>query len=319
MNSPQFDFNEPFGDARVAELRLLSWIERNAKTTVPPLPDGAWRDLVLALISHDFLTTFSYEQAKEYFRSLGHGSSPAMAMGAGIPGETRLERAAVLWRVSALEQVHEGASVTFRLTHLGRVRSSELKQELRTGREREPLGILWDARHWEQDLQIVLFDASAESPVSVAYMDMNGLKGLNDRLGHDAGDRGLRAYFQAVASIVDEAYRLAGDEVLAIFHRISAEAAAKRIAIACQRLMEGSVLDPTIKTPLSIAVGIVSTTDPAARPSEIRTMADKVQYRAKEASKKAVPRPSVVAVQGVDEMITLPSTDVPISVAEPTR
>ena len=34
----------------------------------------------------------------------------------------------------------------------------------------------------------------------IAYLDMNGVKHLNDTFGHDTGDRALRAYFEAVAT-----------------------------------------------------------------------------------------------------------------------
>jgi hypothetical protein len=58
------------------------------------------------------------------------------------------------------------------------VRCSELKQALRSGREREEFGILCDARHWEQDLQNAILDASYHSPLAVASLDMNGLKAV---------------------------------------------------------------------------------------------------------------------------------------------
>src|SRR5205807_2245049 len=91
----------------------------------------------------------------------------------------------------------------------------------RSGREREPFGILWDARHWEQDLQIAILDVCASSPLAVAYLDMNGLKLINDTHGHDAGDLALKAYFQVVASTLGDngqAYRLScgADEVLVV-------------------------------------------------------------------------------------------------------
>ena len=118
-----------------------------------------------------------------------------------------------------LPTARAAAPATLFMTHRRRVRLSELVQALRSGREREPFGILWDGRHATVDLEIMLLDASAQSPVSIVYMDMNGLKQLNDTHGHDAGNRGLRAYFEAVSAAladVGQAYRLGGDEVLAL-------------------------------------------------------------------------------------------------------
>jgi diguanylate cyclase (GGDEF)-like protein len=181
---------------------------------------------------------------------------------------------------------------------------SELTQALRSGREREPLGILWDARHWEQDLQLALIDAASETPISVGYMDMNGLKALNDQHGHDAGDRGLRMYFQAVASVLaddGQAYRLGGDEVLALLPRCDTKTAAKRLEVACRRLMRDSFVDES-GTFLSISIGIVSEVDPLAAPEAVRSAADQTQYRAKTESKRESLRPSVIAIADVEEL-----------------
>ena len=168
MAEARFAFTEPFGDARLAELRLLSWAEQQGCLDVPPVREGPWRDLLLALLSRDMLTTFSYANGKKYYSSLGQGSSPDMASGAGITGESLLERYAVRARVSAMDQLYQDAGGTFRLMDLGRVRASELKQALRSGREREAFGILWDGRYWEQELQVALVDACQRTPVSVA-------------------------------------------------------------------------------------------------------------------------------------------------------
>src|SRR5262249_51931691 len=137
----------------------------------------------------------------------------------GVPGESELERQLHTKWLETLARVLEGSTTPLRLSHRGRVRLSELKQALRAGREREPLGILWDARHWEQDVQIAILEARDESPLALAFLDMNGLKQINDSLGHDAGDLALKAYFQAVMSVLGDrgqAYRLSGgaDEVL---------------------------------------------------------------------------------------------------------
>jgi hypothetical protein len=144
---------DSFGDARVAELRLLSWVAQHDEVDVPSPAPGPWHDLLIALVSSDLLTTFSYQQGLEYH--ISHGSSSTrLASQTGIRGESLLERYDVIARTTALERLHRGENNSFRITHHGRVRLSELKQALRSGREREPFGILWDVRHWRQDLQV---------------------------------------------------------------------------------------------------------------------------------------------------------------------
>lgn len=292
-----FPFAEPFGDARVAELRLLSWVDQQGEASVPPVAHSPWQDLLVALVSTDLLTAFSYEHGRQYYISSGQGSSPTMASQSGIAGESLLERYDVIARTSAVERLYLGTGQSLRTTHSGRVRMSELKQALRSGRAREPFGILWDARHWREDLQIALIDADSKTPISVGYMDMNGLKALNDQSGHDAGDRGLRIYFQSVASVMaddGQAYRLGGDEVMALFPRCDARTAAKRLEVACRRLMRDSLAD-SADTLLSLSIGIVSASDPLVAPEAVRSAADHTQYRAKAESKRESPRPSVIA------------------------
>jgi diguanylate cyclase (GGDEF)-like protein len=307
MADQAFTFGDLFGDARLAELRLLSWIDQRGEASLPPVAAGPWRDLLIALVSTNLLTTFSYEAARQQAISQGRGSSPSMESPSGIAGESLLERAVVSARVRALDQLYLGAGGAFRLSHPGRVRLSELKQVLRSGREREPFGILWDARHWEQDLQVALVDASDGTPLTVAYLDMNGLKALNDQHGHGAGDDGLRMYFQAVTSALGDhgqAYRLSGDEVLAIVPRSDAPKTAKLLERACLQLMRDSLKSqPEIL--LSISVGVVVVVDPMASPSVVRDRADRVQYRAKAASKVGTPRPSVIAIENVDYPVVL--------------
>ncbi len=100
---------------------------------------------------------------------------------------------------------------------------AELAQQFRSARIHEQFGILWDGRHFDQDLSIRLLDASVESPVAVAYRDLNAaLKPVNDTLGHNAGNILLQAYFQDVAAGLPDqgdAYRLGGDEVGVILPR----------------------------------------------------------------------------------------------------
>jgi len=154
---------------------------------------------------------------------------------------------------------------------------------------------------------VALIDVESRAPISVAYMDMNGLKALNDERGHDAGDRGLRMYFEAVASVLtddEQAYRIGGDEVLVLLPRCDSRTAAKRLEVACRHLMRESLADNKM-TLLSISIGIVSEVDALATPETVRSAADQTQYRAKEESKRESPRPSVIAIAAAEELTVI--------------
>jgi len=272
------------------------------------VPTGAWHDLLVALVSSDLLSAFSYESAKEISQRQGTAD---MATRFGAPGDTPLVRETAHAKVRALCSLYESRPPDgLRLTHWGRVRLSELKQALRSGREREPFGILWDVRHWEQDLQVAIVDAQEEYPLAVAYLDMNGLKEVNNTRSHDDGDLALKAYFNSVASAIGgrgEAYRLGGgaDEVLAVLPGHDMRTAVSFIRLACTKLM-AEVLWPQDPHPrLSVAAGIVVCTEETALPARLRSAAEQAQKRAKEKSRQGAPRPSVISIQGQESLIII--------------
>src|SRR6266849_6221460 len=137
MSVNHLQFTEPFGDARVEELKLLSAAAYGRLEIVSSsMPDGPWRDLLVSLVWNDLVTMFTYEWGQNYFRD--GASAPNLADGAGIRGGSWLERAMTIARIQGVLSIYENRSMVLHLTHPGRVRLSELKQALRAAREREP-------------------------------------------------------------------------------------------------------------------------------------------------------------------------------------
>ena len=215
-------------DARLTELEFLAKIARQSSLEVGPLT-GADRDLVAFLASRGYVNDLNIPWQ--------HQNRPS----SGLPGESQLERLIQQEKIDTLNKVLGGQTVDLRITHAGRVRMAELAQQFRSARIREQFGILWDGRHFDPDLRIRLLDASVESPVGVAYLDLNAaLKTVNDSWGHKAGDAVLQAYFQDVAAGLPDhgdAYRLGGDEVGVILPGAFAAEAAKAIKQMCVLLM----------------------------------------------------------------------------------
>src|SRR5258708_1831787 len=150
-------------------------------------------------------------------------------------------------RLDALTRAMGGQQVTLRMTHKGRIRLSELQQALQTGRDREPFNIMLSKRHCERDLTIALISARAESPVTVAYLDMNNLKVINDQYGgHAAGDSAIKTYLQTIAIICGDdidGYRGdGGDEVVLIMRGKSPEQASELLGGVLRKL-QGEKVD----------------------------------------------------------------------------
>ncbi len=82
-----------------------------------------------------------------------------------------------------------------------------------------PLTGLGNRRAFDNDLAAPLVDRRRASGLLLAIVDVDGLKAVNDTLGHPAGDRALRAIAAALRSSVraeDRVYRLGGDEFAAL-------------------------------------------------------------------------------------------------------
>jgi diguanylate cyclase (GGDEF)-like protein len=292
----QLSMNNQFGDARLEELKLLSRIDRDGSFAISASLEKKLRDLICALIVEEFVTDSSLQWTHEE-------SMTESKIFYCLPGESELERTLHGTRINLLSRVLGQKDVRLELTHLGRVRLSELSQALRSGREREPFGILWDVRHWEQDVQIAILDANAKSPLALAYLDMNGLKDINDKLGHDSGDIALKSYFQAVESVIGDrgqAYRLGGDEVLVVLPGHDTPHAVEVLETICRKLMSERFDSDVDSISPSIAAGLVITNDPMISPKDLRHNADMQQKRAKNRSKQENPRPSVIAMGAFD-------------------
>jgi diguanylate cyclase (GGDEF)-like protein len=111
--------------------------------------------------------------------------------------------------------------------------------------------------------------------LSICVLDLDGLKRINDSLGHQEGDRALRI----VAERLDaggEAFRIGGDEFALLLSGVAAEEA--------RALVEALLVDLTLyDEPLRVSGGIASDRD-AGTVAELVEVADEALYRCKRKS-----------------------------------
>lgn len=122
-------------------------------------------------------------------------------------------------------------------------------------------------------------------------MDLDELKGINDRLGHFYGDRVLRAVAAVIADGVrriDTAARYGGDEFVVLLPETDPTGAfvlAEKMRLGVHEVaME---LPPTDVRP-SISVGVVSYPDDGSTADELMISADGAMYASKRAGKDRV-------------------------------
>lgn len=84
----------------------------------------------------------------------------------------------------------------------------------------DPLTSLGNRRAFEADMQREFARAQRHGePLALMVLDLDGLKGINDRFGHEEGDRLLRCFagrLQGCMRNSDRCYRLGGDEFAVI-------------------------------------------------------------------------------------------------------
>lgn len=128
-------------------------------------------------------------------------------------------------------------------------------------------------------------------PLSVMVMDLDRFKSINDGLGHDAGDRALAHAARIMRASVrasDIVCRLGGEEFLVIALNTDGAAAlqsAERIRQAIENRQPESLGLPR---PLTVSIGVASTSGPSPDWKDLIKMADQALYQAKESGRNCV-------------------------------
>ncbi len=125
-------------------------------------------------------------------------------------------------------------------------------------------------------------------PLALLFIDLDGFKGVNDRLGHAAGDQLLRQVAQRISHLVretDTVARLGGDEFTVILTDVtqlpSVETLAGRVVAELARPFALSAAQVCI----SSSVGIAAYPGDADSPEDLVRNADAAMYAAKNAGR----------------------------------
>jgi len=281
-------------DARLDELRFLARLERERRIEFAgedpkTVPDVGIAIHLLASGTVNNATTTPPFNRQEFRDGDTRHDGPT-------PYAARIE----FERWKAIGLLHERQQVYIFATHASAVRRADLEQSIQRGRLKDPMGIVFDGRHAVRDLQVALFSASKAEPVTVAFLDMNGLKRFNEDHDHDAGDDAIRALLEVIADAiveVGEAHRVGGDEVVVTLPKTTLVDGANVIRTILRGLSGRKVRDVR----LSAVAGITTSTDPGEPAKAVRTRADKIQKLAKEFSKSRAPdRFGALAIDGQD-------------------
>lgn len=135
-------------------------------------------------------------------------------------------------------------------------------------------------------------------PFCLLMCDLDGLKALNDSLGHERGDAALRGVGSAIrrsTRTVDSAYRYGGDEFVVLLPETEYHGAylvAEKIRGGVEEI--GHALGGAGQLPTSVSIGLVSYPEDGVAAEELLLAADRAMYHAKGLGKNQIsgnPRP----------------------------
>lgn len=127
-----------------------------------------------------------------------------------------------------------------------------------------------------------------EHPFTLAYIDLDNFKTVNDQFGHSIGDQVLRtvvSYAKKHLRKIDVIARLGGDEFALLLPETDQESA--RVALA---KLQGGLLEEMQQNnwPVTFSVGALTCSIPPPSADELVRMADELMYSVKRGGKNAI-------------------------------
>jgi diguanylate cyclase (GGDEF)-like protein/PAS domain S-box-containing protein len=127
--------------------------------------------------------------------------------------------------------------------------------------------------------------------LAVLFLDLDGFKPVNDRLGHEAGDDLLVLVSTRLLHAVraeDTVARLGGDEFVIVLERVSNRSQAVTVAHKIIQAIEAPASLDREDVTISASIGVALSSDPGVDPDTLLREADLAMYAAKRAGRGLV-------------------------------
>ena len=159
------------------------------------------------------------------------------------------------------------------------------EQELEHLAGHDPLTDLPNRHRLQRELQSAIAHAAQTGDgLAVLYLDLDGFKEVNDRGGHDAGDRLLREVAQRLQQGLrqgDLVARVGGDEFVALLRGCRNADAARVVADGLRARLRPAYTLPDGLVHLDASVGIACFPADGSDPDTLLAHADRAMYAAK--------------------------------------
>lgn len=188
-----------------------------------------------------------------------------------------------LWMELRVARLPESGGAVVQLVDVTAAR--ERAAELQRLAERESLTGLWNRRRFDQELvrQLARCRRHGDSAILVV-VDVDGLKAVNDRLGHKGGDDVIIHVARQLTTRVrasDAVARIGGDEFAVLLVHTPAAAAPAAVEGLCAAVAERPALAAGRLVDVSISAGHAILDAATADPDETFVAADASLYAAK--------------------------------------
>ena len=127
-----------------------------------------------------------------------------------------------------------------------------------------------------------------QRPFSIAYVDLDNLKKVNDKFGHEQGDSVLSTVSSTIRQSIrraDTIARLGGDEFAVLFSETGTEGARVAMDLLNGRLLDAMRLQGW---PVTFSIGLLTCLEAQVSAEELVKKADDLMYLVKSSGKNAI-------------------------------
>lgn len=190
----------------------------------------------------------------------------------------------------ALESHYEMISESRKHEITNEILNEELAEKYKTSAGTDSLTGLGNRYAYDTKINEIAMLPTFPDDLVIVMMDLNGLKGVNDNFGHDAGDSFIKAAGNCIVSAFEsygKVFRIGGDEFMAILN-----ASSEKMPELIERLdTNAAAWKGKHDNPLTISTGYSETRDVVAlvqetnreRIDKMAKIADRRMYEAKKA------------------------------------